>query len=102
MYEENNVQIGRTEVDGRTFQLKFWNCDLDLPWVRVSEIVTKPQKKHWFSSKTVMTESEVCIDYGWMGGNRLDWAMRRINQYLQAERDKLKEAREIEEFCKAQ
>lgn len=102
MYDENNVKIGRTEVDGRTFQLKFWDCNRGLPWVSVSEIVTKPTRKHWFSSETVMTESEVCIDSGWTGRNRLDWAMRRIDQYLQAERDKLQEAREIEAFCKTQ
>ncbi len=95
-----NVYTGRTKIDGRTFQIEFWDDDLGLPWVSISEIVTREIKKNWFSRKTVATEVEVCVDYGWTEQNRLDWALGRIAKHLREEQNKIKELQEIEAFCK--
>lgn len=95
-----NVYTGRTKIDGRTFQVDFWDDEFGLPWVSISEIVTKATKKNWFSNKTVMTEVAVYIDSGWTEQNRLDWALGRIAEHLQAEQNKIKELQEIEAFCK--
>lgn len=95
-----NTKKGRIEVEGRTFQIEFWDDKyFELPWVAVSEIIVKEAKSHWFSRKTVMRETEHCIDSGWMDGNRLEWAMQRITKYLQKEKDGIEELRQIEAFC---
>lgn len=95
-----NYKVGRTKIEGRAFQIEFWDEEpFDLPYVQVSEIVIEPAKPHWFSNKTKMREVKRCIDYGWMIGNRLDWAMARITKYLQQELDDIEESRQIEAFC---
>lgn len=95
-----NVKGGCVEVEGRIFQIEFWNDrHFELPWVSVAEIVSKDVKPHWFSRKTELREVEAPIDSGWMSGNRLEWAMQRIVQYLQKEKDDIEELRQIETFC---
>lgn len=96
-----NVKSGRVKIENRTFQIEFWNdCDLGLPYASVSEIVTKEVKPYPFLRKRIVKEVEENIDYGWMKRNRLDWALNRIAQYLQQEKDKIREMQEIEAFCK--
>lgn len=96
-----NVKSGRVKIEDRTFQIEFWDdCRFGLPYVSVSEIVTKEVKPYPFSRKRIVKEVEENIDYGWMAVNRLDWALNRIAQYLQREKDKIREMQEIEAFCK--
>lgn len=94
------MKKGRVEVEGRTFQIEFWNGrHFKLPWVSVAEIISKEVKPHWFSCKTEVREVELAIDSGWLSGNRLEWAMERIAKHLQQEKDDIKELRQIEKFC---
>ncbi len=96
-----NCKVGQVKVEGRTFQIQFWNdAQFNLPWVEVSEIVIKPVRLHWFSHKTKMSEVKQIIDSGWTENNRLDWAMSRIAKYLKQERDSIEELRQIEDFCR--
>ncbi len=95
-----NYKVGRTKVEGRTFQIEFWDeKPFDLPYVKVSEIVIAPAKPHWFSHKTKMREVKRCIGCGWLDSNRLDWAMARITKFLQQERENIEESRQIEAVC---
>ena len=97
-----NYKTRRVKIEGRTFQIEFWDVfslSCRFPYARVSEIVTEQVKPHWFSRKTKVREVKREIDSGWMNQNRLDWAMARIDQYLQEERDDMEELRQIEAFC---
>ncbi len=97
---KKNYKVGRTKVEGRTFQIEFWDEEpFNLPYVKVSEIVIEPVKPHWFSHKTIMSEAKRYIEHGWTVDNRLDWAMAIITHYLQKERDTIEESRQIEAFC---
>lgn len=98
--KRKSYKSGMAEVDGRLFQIEFWNDKhFDLPWAKVSEIVVKPVRPHWFSRKTEMQEVKQVIDSGWMSCNRLDWAMSRIAEFLQRERDDIEELWQIDAFC---
>ena len=98
---KHNYCKGRVTVEGRTFQIEFWEEDhFGLPWVYVSEIVVEEVRSHWYSRKKEMREVEHHIDDGWMAENRLEWALNRIERYLQREKDAAEELRQILAFCR--
>lgn len=97
--EKYNYKKGRVEVEGRTFQLEFWEDDFwQLPYVRVSEIIKKGTKS-WLSRNQKTKEVGNVIGYGWIDGDRLEWGLKRIGEYLQNEKDKIRESEAIEKFC---
>lgn len=91
---------GRIKISGRTFLIEFWeDGHFGLPWCRISEVLISDIKPHWWSHKTEKREVYHYIDDGWVSGNRLKWAGKRINEYIQDEIDSFNERKQIEEFC---
>lgn len=90
---------GRITVENRTFEIEFWTEEhFGLPYVRVCEVKTKTVKKYGLFGKSIEREYFDPIDYGWTS-NRLKWAINRIGEYLQHEKDVLEEAQQIADFC---
>ena len=97
----DNYKKGNIEVDGRTFEVEFWNdpsLGLDLPYFEVSEIIIE-EKKPWYSKQIKTYTRKISISYGWTDQNRLEVAKHKIENYLQREKDEAEEKRIIEEFC---
>ena len=91
----------RLHVEQRTFQIEFWIEEhFRLPYVRVSEVKTKTQRQFVLFGRPTTKEYLHEIDVGWTPNHdRVRWAVQRINQYLQNEKDVLAEAEEIKTFC---
>lgn len=100
---KKNYKETRIEVEGRTFQIEFWEepwYSIELHYVCVSEIILKEVKPHWFSRKTVMREVKHEIQKTWGASNRVEWAMDRIKSHLRYEKEKFADCQQVEDFCK--
>lgn len=96
---KEKYKVRRMEVEGRTFEIKFWEeTHFGLPYVSVYEIV-KTTKKSLFTGKEKVKEEHRYVSYGWTEENRVDHALRKISEYLKREKFERAEEMAIEAFC---
>ena len=100
-----NYKETRIKVESRTFQIDFWEeyeFGIEFNYVRVSEIILKEVKSHWFTHRTKIREIKCEIDKCWGSANRIGWAMNAIESHLRHEKEKIKERQQVEAFCKGE
>ncbi|OUN23579.1 hypothetical protein B5G34_00310 [Flavonifractor sp. An82] len=96
-----DLQTGYTTVQGRIFKIEFWTeAYFGLPFVSVSEVVQKEKTFGIFFKKKKIVDEEIVIGSGWTESSRLQWALNRIDEYLEREAEKNKEFEQIQDFCK--
>lgn len=83
----------RIEINNRTFEIRFWEeygfC-YTFPYVEVVEILPK---KHWWNAGTENVAYTVTDD------DRVEWAMKKIQEYLEEEKEILAEREKVRNFC---
>ena len=100
MRKELNYRRGFIECKGRRFLCEFWiDRDFHLPSVRLSEMVKRPVRKHWFSRETEIRDVPIQIDQCWTDSDRVSWCEKRIDRYLADEEEQRTEDRRIEALC---
>ena len=91
MFGKKNYQSGRMTVDGRIFEIEFWDSSFfDLPSFRIYEIVTNKRGK----------ERNIYVEEGWVdNGDRLGKVKVAIHKYLTDEKARAEDLKQIKEFC---
>ena len=88
---KKNHKKARIEVEGRTFELEFWEdysiCNITLPYVSASEIIEKTLPVTWFRKQPQIKEECVSINYGWTTEDRVKLGIEWIYNYLQDEKE---------------
>lgn len=98
-----NYVSGRMTVEGRTFELSFWNDSyLELPYFKVEEIVTKESRSLFTLFRPVKNEERIRVVAGWTGENRMEATKHWIAKYLAEEKERNEESRQIKAFCENQ
>ena len=92
-----NLRRGRMTLNGRLFQIDFWDREClgyKCPWVGVYEVI-ESQKGNEVVEKLREIRS------GWMEEDRLEWARAVIAETVNLSSRKRKQEDAIDEFCRS-
>lgn len=91
----------RVTIDGRVFDIMFWNDSwFNCAWVGVKEVVTEEHNSIIKFFREKVREKHIEVGKEWTDGDRISVAMKMISAYIEREsREKIELSRVIE-FCK--
>lgn len=100
MNNKLNYKAGIAKFEDRDFQIEFWKDNCGFRWVRLCEMVDKIYTSLGSKVKNDSRKKvERFIKMRWMNDNRLEWALRTVEEYLKKERKIKLEEQQIDDFC---